>query len=85
MGQGRRRAGPAAEKTAQQGFFHFKSFFQLNKSAGEKKNRRKNLGTSEKCEILHGDRFEYLPQLSYWALCPKVNHIPMKIIFQVGA
>jgi hypothetical protein len=25
-------------------------------------------GESEKCEILHGDRFEYLPQLLYWAL-----------------
>jgi hypothetical protein len=28
----------------------------------------KYLGISEKCEILHGDRFEYLPQLLYWAL-----------------
>jgi hypothetical protein len=28
---------------------------------------RKILGVSEKYEILHGDRFEYLPQLLYWA------------------
>jgi hypothetical protein len=26
------------------------------------------LGTSGKCGILHGDRFEYLPQFLYWAV-----------------
>jgi hypothetical protein len=28
----------------------------------------KILGISEKCETLHEGRFEYLPQLLYWAL-----------------
>jgi hypothetical protein len=40
MGQGWRRAGPAVEKMAHDVFFHFKSFFQLNKSTGENKIRR---------------------------------------------
>jgi hypothetical protein len=43
------------------------------------------LGTSEKCELLHGDRFEYLPQLLYWVLWSKINHIQIKIKFQFGA
>jgi hypothetical protein len=47
--------------------FQFKSLFHLNKSAEENKNR-KILGDLRKSEILHGDRFEYFPQLSYWAL-----------------
>jgi hypothetical protein len=68
MGRGRRRAGPAAEKTAHDDFFHFKSIFQLNKSAGENKNRRNKWGAQENVKFLHGDRIEYLPQLSCWAL-----------------
>jgi hypothetical protein len=67
MGRGQCRAGSTAEKTAHNDFFHFKSFFQLKKSTGENKNRRNAWGL-KKCEILHGDRFEYLPQLLYWAL-----------------
>jgi hypothetical protein len=34
------RAGPAAEKHGPPPFFQFKSFFQLNKSEGENKNRK---------------------------------------------
>jgi hypothetical protein len=44
MGWGWRRAGPAAEKMAHDDFFQFKSFFQLNKSAGENKNKRNTWG-----------------------------------------
>jgi hypothetical protein len=57
----------------------------LNKLAGENKNRRNTWRALEKCENLHGDRFEYLPQLLYWALWPKVNHIQIKSKFQFGA
>jgi hypothetical protein len=42
--------------------------FHLTFQADEKINRKKYFGTSEKCEILHGDRFEYFSQLLYWAL-----------------
>jgi hypothetical protein len=47
MGRGRRRAGPTTEKTAHNNFFYFKSFFQLNKSVGENKNRRNTWGPQE--------------------------------------
>jgi hypothetical protein len=47
MGRGRCRAGPTAEKIAHNDFFHFKSFFQLNKLAGENKNRRNTWGPQE--------------------------------------
>jgi hypothetical protein len=35
--RGRFRAGPATEKKTHDDFFYFKSFFQLNKSAGDSK------------------------------------------------
>jgi hypothetical protein len=46
--------------------FKFLLFFDF--SGKWNNNWNKYLGISEKCETLHGDRFEYLPQLLYWAL-----------------
>jgi hypothetical protein len=37
---GRLRFGPATEIMTHDDFFHFQSFFQMNKSAGENKNRK---------------------------------------------
>jgi hypothetical protein len=45
----------------------------------------KCLGTSEKCEILHGGRLEYFGQVLYWALWHKINHIQMKNRNPIGA
>jgi hypothetical protein len=39
--------------------------FPNEKSNTRELNGRKYLGTSEKCEILHGGRLEYLGQLLY--------------------
>jgi hypothetical protein len=40
LGQGHHRTGSAVEKMTHYDFFHFKFFFQLNKSTEENKNRR---------------------------------------------
>jgi hypothetical protein len=47
MGWGRRRAGLAAEEMANDDFFQFKSFFQLNKSTRENKIRKNSRGSQK--------------------------------------
>jgi hypothetical protein len=46
---------------AREAFLFLNSFFYLNFQADEEINRENILEASEKYEILHGDRFEYLP------------------------
>jgi hypothetical protein len=52
-----------AAKTAQDPFLIFKFLFLLIYQADGNNNWKKYLGIKEKCEILDGGRFEYLPQL----------------------
>jgi hypothetical protein len=42
--------------------------FHLTFQADEKIKLKEIYRDLKKCEIWHGDRFEYLPQLSYWAI-----------------
>jgi hypothetical protein len=59
-------------------FFHFKSFFQLNKSVGENKNRRNTWGPQENVKFCMEIDLNICHNFLYWALCPKVNLIQMK-------
>jgi hypothetical protein len=54
--------------SAQEGEIPFSFSTGFSKYTGVKINLGKYLGTSEKCEIFHGGRFEYLAQLLYWEL-----------------
>jgi hypothetical protein len=58
-------AGRRKKKT-REGFPIFKFIFLFDFPCGWNNNWKKCLVISEKCEILHGDRFEYLTQLLYW-------------------
>jgi hypothetical protein len=65
--------------------FQFNFLFSiLIFQASEKSIGKEYIGISEKCETLRGDRFEYLPQLLYWLLGPKVDHIQIKNRFWIG-
>jgi hypothetical protein len=56
------------EKTAQEDFPIFKFVFLFDIPNRWNNNFKNYLVISEKCETLHGDRFDYLPQVLYWAL-----------------
>jgi hypothetical protein len=68
LGRGSAQCWADAEKTARDPFLTFKFLFLLISQADGNNNWKKYLGIKEKCEILHGGRFKYLPQLLYWAL-----------------
>jgi hypothetical protein len=77
--------GQRGEKTAREDFSILNPLFLFDFPGRWDNNWKEYLGIWEKYEILLGGRLEYLGQLLYGPLRPKVNHIQMKNKNPIGA
>jgi hypothetical protein len=55
------RSRPAQRETPREAFPFLEFLFHLTFQADEKIKQKEIFRELKKCEILHGDRFEYLP------------------------